>query len=313
MRIRGGGRVLFVDLGHTGSVDDVSSLSGGEPLSAGLDRPIATPQSTAFTVREPAKSRLGLRQTFAYGPLIRALAKRDLKARYKQSLLGPAWVIFQPLALLAAFSVGFRSVAHVETEGVPYALFALTGLVVWTYFQAVTLVAAASVVVNYQLVRWTACPRLALPLATLVANLPSFAVPFLAALIAAGASGYLWVGTLVVPVLFLWLLVLVGAFALFLSALSVRARDMLSVLPFLLQVTIFLCPIAYNTAQLSPLLRTLIEINPLTGLIDAWRWAVLGVTPSMTAVTISMGLTVVGALAAWRVFARFEVRMADEI
>ena len=279
----------------------------------GLAEPVASPPPAASTVREAAKSRLSLRQTLAYGPLIRALAKRDLKARYKQSVLGPAWVVFQPLALLAAFSVGFRSIAHVETGGVPYALFALTGLIVWTFFQAVAMVSAASIVVNYQLVRWTACPRLALPLATLVANLPSFAVPFLAALIAAGASGYLWLGTLVVPALFLWLLLLVGALALFFSALSVRARDMLSVLPFFLQVTIFLCPIAYNTAQLSPLLRTLIELNPLTGLIDAWRWAVLGVAPSMTAVTISIGLTVVGALAAWRLFARLEVRMADEI
>jgi lipopolysaccharide transport system permease protein len=201
----------------------------------------------------------------------------------------------------------------VETGDVPYALFALTGLIVWTYFQAVTMVAAGSIVNNYQLVRWTACPRLALPLATLVANLPSFAVPLVAGLIAAGTSGYLWLGTLVVPALFLWMAVLVGAFALFLSALSVRARDMLSVLPFLLQVTIFLCPIAYNTAHLSQTLRTLIEINPLTGLIDVWRWAVLGVSPSMTAVVISLGLTAAGAFAAWRMFARLEVRMADEI
>jgi lipopolysaccharide transport system permease protein len=306
------GKVPLADLGHTGSVDDMGSFSGGEAVSAAATRPVAA-AGGAVTTRESAKARLSLRQTLAYGPLIRALAKRDLKARYKQSVLGPAWVVFQPLALLAAFSVGFRSVAHVETGGVPYALFALTGLIVWTYFQAVAMVAAASIVNNYQLVRWTACPRLALPLATLVANLPSFVVPLLAALIAAGATGYLWLGTLVVPALFLWMIVLVGVFALFLSALSVRARDMLSVLPFLLQVTLFLCPIAYNTAQLSPTLRTLIAINPLTGLIEVWRWAVLGVTPNMMAVVISLCLTAVGALAAWRMFARLEVRMADEI
>ncbi len=249
----------------------------------------------------------------SYWPVIRALAKRDLKMRYKQSALGPAWVVFQPLALLAAFSIGFRSVAHVETAGVPYALFALTGLLVWTYFQAVLMVAANSIVVNFQLVRWTACPRLALPLATLVSNLPSLALPFAAALIAAAATGYVWLGTLLVPLLLVWTLLVVGIFALFLSALSVRARDVLSVLPFLLQVTMFLCPIAYNTGQLSPTLRTLIELNPLTGLIDAWRWSVLHMTPSRSALAISLGLTALGAVAAWQLFTRLEVRMADDI
>ena len=83
---------------------------------------------------------------------MRILATRDLKARYKQSALGPAWLVLQPLALLVAFSVGFKSVAHVKTAGVPYLLFALTGLVVWTYFQAMTMVAAGSIVNNYSLV-----------------------------------------------------------------------------------------------------------------------------------------------------------------
>lgn len=289
-----------------------SSLEG-ETTSAPVTHRVEAGSATPVTLRAPANARLSPVHVLGYWPLIRALAKRDLKARYKQSLLGPAWVIFQPLALLAAFSVGFQSVAHVQTAGVPYALFALTGLIVWTYFQAVAMVAAGSIVNNFQLVRWTACPRLALPLATLVANLPSLAVPLVAALVAAAASGYLWVGTLLLPVLFLWLVVLVGNFALFLSALSVRARDVVSVLPFLLQVTVFLSPIAYNTAQLSATLRTLIEVNPLTGLIEVWRWAMLGVEPSMTAVAISLALTVGGALTAWRVFARLEVRMADEI
>jgi lipopolysaccharide transport system permease protein len=291
----------------------VSQASAGKAASDADIRPSSTTLATSTTVRAPSIGRLRLGHLLTYWPLIRALASRDLKVRYKQSALGPAWVVFQPLALLGAFSVGFRSVAHVTTGGVPYVLFALTGLVVWTYFQAVTMVAGGSIVNNYPLVRWTACPRVALPLATLVSNLPSLVIPLAAALIAAGASGYLWLGTLLLPFLFVWLLVLVAATALVLSALSVRARDVLSVLPFLLQVAVFLSPVAYSTSQLSPVIRTLISINPLTGLIDAWRWAVLDVAPSMTAVAISLGLTVFGTLAAWRFFARLEVRMADEI
>lgn len=248
-----------------------------------------------------------------YGPLVRVLATRDLKARYKQSALGPAWVVFQPLALLAAFTVGFKSVAHVNTGGVPYVLFALAGLAVWTYFQAVTMVATGSIVNNYPLVRWTACPRLALPLATLVSNLPSFLIPGLAAVIAAAAAGDLWAGSLLLPFMCLWVFALVGASALLLSSITVRARDVLSVIPFMLQVTLFLSPVAYPTTALSPVLRALISLNPLTGLLDAWRWSLLGVKPNSSAVIISLALTSIGVVTAWRLFARLEVRMADEI
>ncbi len=265
------------------------------------------------TLRAPTTSRVGARDLLAHGPLVRALANRDLKSRYKQSALGPAWVVFQPLALLAAFTVGFNSVAHVQTEGVPYVLFALAGLAVWTYFQAVSMVATGSIVNNYPLVRWTACPRLALPLATLVSSIPSFLIPGLAAIIVAGAAGDLWVGSLLLPVLCLWLLGLVGASALFLSAITVRARDVLSVVPFMLQVMLFLSPVAYPTTQLPSALRALISLNPLTGLLDAWRWSLLGIQPSTTAVVASLVLTCVSAVIGWRLFARLEVRMADEI
>ena len=266
-----------------------------------------------MVVRAPTETRFQLRDVISYWPLVRALASRDLKARYKQSALGPAWVVFQPLALLAAFAVGFRSVANVRTGGVPYVLFALSGLVVWTYFQAVTMFAVGSIVNNYALVRWTSCPRVALPLASLISNLPTLLITTLASLITAGVMGYLWIGSLLLPVVFVWLFFLVLAFALVVSAISVRARDVLSVMPFLLQVTVFLVPVGYQTRQLSPVLRVLISVNPLTGLIDALRWSLLGMRPSIAAVSISITLTTVGVLLAWRFFTRFEPQMADEI
>ena len=191
--------------------------------------PVHTPagvESAPPTVRAPTSTRLRVAELGTYGPLIRALASRDLKARYKQSALGPAWVV-----LNACRRVCLR-------------------LVVWTYFQAVTMVSVGALVNNYALVRWTACPRVALPLATLASNLPSFGIPALAALIAAGASGFLGVQALLLPVLFIWLVALVAAAAIVLSAVSVRARDVLSATPFLLQVMLFLSPVAYGTSQL---------------------------------------------------------------
>jgi lipopolysaccharide transport system permease protein len=266
-----------------------------------------------LTVREQSERRLDLRDIKGYRPLVRALAVRDLKARYKQAALGPAWVIFQPLALLIAFSVGFKSVAHVRTAGVPYFLFALAGLSVWTYFQATVMAATGSVINNYALVRWTSCPRLALPLASVISCLPSLAVTGVATLVVTAISGYLWLGALLLPLMVLWLLVLTAAIAVFLAGITVRARDVISVVPFLLQVTLFLAPVAYGTSQLSSRLQTLISINPLTGLIDAWRWALLGVTPDLTAIGISIGVTLVLVIVSWRTFAAVEVLMADEI
>jgi homopolymeric O-antigen transport system permease protein len=264
-------------------------------------------------VRAPRATRFRLRDVLSYWPLLRALASRDLKARYKQSALGPAWLVFQPLALLAAFAVGFRSIANVRTAGVPYLLFALSGLVVWTYFQAVAMSAVGSIVNNYALVRWTACPRVVLPLASLISNLPSLLITTLASVITAGAMGYLWIGSLLLPVVFVWMFFLVLAFALFVSSITVRARDVISVMPFLLQVMVFLVPVGYATKQLSPILRALISVNPLTGLIDVVRWSLLGVKPSVAAVSISLALTTVGIILAWRFFTRFEPRIADEI
>jgi lipopolysaccharide transport system permease protein len=264
-------------------------------------------------VRAPSERRLHFRDIKGYRPLVRALAVRDLKARYKQAALGPAWVVFQPLALLVAFSVGFKSVAHVRTAGVPYFLFALGGLSVWTYFQATVMAATGSIVNNYVLVRWTACPRLALPLASVVSCLPSLAVTGIATVLVTAVSGYLWLGALLLPLMVLWLLVLTGAIAVFLAAITVRARDVISAIPFLLQVALFLGPVAYGTSQLPSALQTLISINPLTGLIDAWRWALLGVKPDLTAIGISIGLTSLLVIISWRTFAAVEVLMADEI
>lgn len=269
--------------------------------------------SQSVVTRRPARTRVRLRDLIGYRPVIYAVAIRDLKTRYKQSVLGPAWTVFQPLGLLIAFSIGFNAVAHVNTGGVPYYLFALTGLAVWTYFQAVLMAGTGSIVNNFALVRWTPCPRLALPLAALVSNLPSFVVPALAALIAAIVTGHVWAGWLLIPVLTVWLLLLVAAFTVALSVITVRARDVLSALPFLLSVVVFLAPVAYSTANLSAPLRALVAINPLTGLIEAWRWSLLDLTPSWRAVGLSGALTIIGLVFAWRLFARLEPIMADEI
>jgi len=261
----------------------------------------------------PVRRRVKPRDVLASGDLVRVLVARDLKVKYKQSLLGPVWLVFQPLAMLVAFVVGFHTVAHVTTQGVPYVLFALTGLSMWSYFSAASTAGAISLVGNTNLVRFTACPRPVLVIANLTASLPALVVPASAAIIAAVASGYVHVQLLLIPLMVVWLFVLTAAFTAVLAALAVRYRDVSAALPFVLQFGVFFAPVAYPANRLHGLLGTLISLNPLTGVIDAWRWVVLGVPPDGFPLALAGALTIPLALASWSLFARLEVTMADDI
>jgi ABC-type polysaccharide/polyol phosphate export permease len=262
----------------------------------------------------PATRRLKLRDAFREVSVIRVLAARDFKVKYKQSMLGPLWLIFQPLALLIAFLIAFRGLGHVKSSGVPYAVFVLVGLSAWAFFQAAMTIGAASLITNASFIRYTPCPRPAFPLAAIVASLPSFAVTAAAAVIGAGATGHLSPRVLLLPFGLVWLLVLTAGAVGIVASLAVRYRDVISALPFLLQVGVFLAPVGYSLAGLSAAVRRIVELNPLTGLIEAWRWIVLSpYRPSLGAIAASLALTVCIAAAGWAVFSRLETTMADEI
>jgi lipopolysaccharide transport system permease protein len=263
---------------------------------------------------EPARRRIRLRDIPTYADVVRVLAARDFRAKYKQSILGPLWVVFQPLALLGAFVVGFHGVTHVHTGSIPYVVFALTGLCVWSYFQAALTMATFSIVGSHPLVRFTPCPRLAFPAAALVATLPSLAVPLLASLVAAVATDHLSPRVVLLPLAVIWLLLTTWAITAISSAITVRFRDLTSALPFLLQVAVLLAPVAYPLTSLPSGLRVAIFLNPLSGIIEASRWLILD-TGSLyvTPVVISLAMTVLALPIAWRFFTRVEPLMADLI
>jgi ABC-type polysaccharide/polyol phosphate export permease len=263
---------------------------------------------------EPVKSRLKLRDLYRDMPVVRVLAARDFKVKYKQSVLGPLWLGFQPIALLAGFLIAFKGLIGVETGGVPYAVFALVGLSVWAFVQASLTIGTASLVSSYQLVKLTPCPRLAFPTASLVASLPAMGVTTLAALVAAVATGSLSARVILLPLGIAWAFLLCMALVAILSAITVRARDIMNALPFLLQVGVFVTPVGYSTEQLSPTVRFLVNLNPLTGIIDFWRWLFLsGQGLETFPVLASIAITGVLLLLGWRVFSRLEVTMADDI
>jgi len=247
-------------------------------------------------------------------PVVRVLASRDLKVKYKQSLLGPLWLFFQPLALLAGFLVAFQHFAGVKISGQPYAVFVLVGLSAWSYFQAAMTIGTASLVTNMNLIRYTPCPRLAFLSSSVISSLPTYAVTATGAVVAAAATGHLSVRILLLPAALLWLAVLTLASIAVLGTLSVRYRDVTSALPFLLQVGVFLAPVGYPLSQLSPTVRAIVELNPISGVIEASRWMMLsGYEPAVTSIMVALGVTVLLAGFAWWFFSLRETTMADDI
>jgi ABC-type polysaccharide/polyol phosphate export permease len=261
----------------------------------------------------PTKRRVRLSGLWRDIPVVQVLAARDFKVKYKQSLLGPLWLLFQPVALLAAFLVAFQGLADVQS-GTPYIPFALVGLAAWAFFQASMTIGSAAFISNYTLVRFTPCPRFAFPLAGLIASVPSFVVTITGALIAAAVSGVLSPKLILIPFGFAWLFLLTAGVVAITASLTVRYRDMLSAMPFLLQVGLFLAPVGYPLSELDTTVRIIVDLNPLTGIIEAWRWMVLsGYVPSFEPIGVSLVVTPLVVLAGWRFFSRFETTMADEI
>jgi lipopolysaccharide transport system permease protein len=262
---------------------------------------------------KPVKRRLRLRDTLRDAQVIRVMAARDFKVKYKQSLLGPLWLLFQPLALLAAFFVAFRNLANVQ-PGVPYSVFVLVGLSAWAFFQASMTIGTASLITNIMLVRFTPCPRFAFPIAGILASLPTYAVTAAAALVAAAATGTLSPRALLLPLGLVWLFLLTAGVVTLAAAFTVRYRDIVQAMPFLLQVGLFLAPVGYPLHQLGPTIRQLVELNPLTGLIEAWRWMVVsGYGASPRVIGFSLLMTALVVMVGWRTFTRLETTMADEI
>ncbi len=285
---------------------DVQQASRPQDLSR-LESPVER-------VIVPAKRRLKVSELLREAPVVRVLAARDFKVKYKQSMLGPLWLVFQPLALLVAFLVAFKGLGNVQTSGQPYVVFTLVGLSAWAFFQASMTIGTASLITNASFIRYTPCPRPAFPLASTVASLPSFGVTAAGALAATIIAGDLSPRVVLLPIGLLWLFVLTLGVVALASSLAVRYRDIISALPFLLQVGIFLTPIGYSLPGLSDTVRMIVQLNPLTGLIESLRWMMLsGYSPLQGPLPCRLPPTTILAVAGWLVFSRLETTMADEI
>lgn len=246
---------------------------------AGADGSPPDPPGGPGVVRVEPEGGLSLRldELWRYRELVYLLTWRDVKVRYKQTLLGAAWAVLQPLLLMAVFSVFFGLLVRVPSEGVPYPLFALTGLVPWTFFANSLTRASSSLVGDAELLKKVYFPRLAIPVAAVAGQLLDLAVAF--GVLVAFALAY---GVTPTPQL-VWLpglaaLALVTAFGagLWFSALNVQYRDVGHVLPFLVQVWLFASPVVYPASLVPERWRTLYALNPMVGVVEGFRWGLLG-------------------------------------
>ena len=221
---------------------------------------------------------LNLGQVWVYRELLYFLMWRDLKVRYKQTVLGAAWAILQPLLTMVIFSVVFGRLARMPSDGVPYPIFAYTALVPWSLFVYGLSQGSNSLVSGANLIKKVYFPRLCMPLAAVLSGIVDFLLAFvllIAMMLYYGVP--LSLRILWVPLFVLLALTAALAVAVWSSAMNVRYRDVRLIIPFVVQVWLFATPIAYPSSLLSEPWRTIYGLNPMVGVVEGFRWALLGV------------------------------------
>ena len=243
------------------------------------------------------------------------LAQRDVKVRYKQTVFGVLWAVLQPLLAMVLFTVvlGSRG-AGLPSQGLPYSAFVLVGLAVWFPFNTALSTSAESLTHNPSLVTKVYFPRLLAPLGAILASLLDLAISTAIALVVAVLVGVPAQPTapLVIVGVF-WFLAIAVAFGSWLSCLNVLYRDVRYALGFSIQVLFFASPIVYPSTLVHGVLQKLLALNPMVGLIDFFRWAILGAPLGGTTVVISLSATVVVLIPSLFFFRRMERRFADKI
>jgi lipopolysaccharide transport system permease protein len=268
--------------------------------------------SSAVQVIRPAKRRLRLSEIWTTRRVAWILAQREFKIRYKQSLLGPPWLILQPLGILAALLFVFHGVTSVNTGDVSYVVFALIGMAAWTFIQTALANGATVIAANASLIRRVQFPRTAFYTAMLLSAAVGPVVVLFAALVAIVVSGVdLSAKALLFPLWIVWLIVFMAG-ALFIAAsLAGRYRDAIAIIPLWSQAGLFLTPVGYQVGSAPPTIRTILDLNPLTGIIELWRWSLIGTSVESLAIVSAIVGTVLITVGGWQLYTRMEPRFAD--
>jgi lipopolysaccharide transport system permease protein len=259
---------------------------------------------------------LNLRDIWVYRELVFFMIWRDIKVRYKQTLLGALWAVIQPVMTMLVFTFIFGSVAKVPTDGIPYPIFSYTALLPWGLFVTALNQASRSLTSNHNMITKVYFPRLVLPMASVLAGLVDFAIAFVIMI------GMMWYFEVTPTLSVLWtlplflLLAIITALgvALWLSAINVKYRDVNYALPFLTQFWLFITPVAYSANVISEKWQLVYSLNPMAGVVNGFRWALLGSGNGPdAALWVSVGISVLVLVSGLFYFRNMERTFADTI
>ena len=272
----------------------------------------------AVTVIRPRRgwAALDLRELWQFRELLYTLAWRDIKVRYKQTALGAAWAVLQPLTAMIIFTLFLGRLAKLPSDGLPYPLFTYAGLLLWQFFARALGEASTSLVANERIVTKVYFPRLILPASVVLAGLLDFLIAAGLLVVLMFYYGHAPGWTIAVAPLFIALAVVLAlGVSFWFSALDVEFRDVRYTLPFLTQVWLFATPVVYPSSLVPEGWRALYGLNPMVGVIEGFRWAVLGTAapPDAAMLVVSGIVTAVLFVTGMAFFRRMERTFADRI
>lgn len=283
-----------------------------------ISSPSTPPTTTPYLRIQPSKGwvSLQLKEVWVYRELLYFLTWRDIKVRYKQTVLGATWAIIQPMMTMIVFSLFFGSLAKIPSDGVPYPIFSYTALVPWTFFATALGASSNSLVGSSNLIKKIYFPRLVIPISSVISGSVDFLLAFIVLIIMMLAFGILpTLNIIFLPFLLLMAVMTSLGIGLWLSAMNVQFRDVRYTIPFLTQFWLFATPIAYPSSLIkNNLLRTIYGINPMTGVVEGFRWALLGTdtAPGPTIIVSFLAATLLMVSGAFY-FRRMEKTFADVV
>jgi lipopolysaccharide transport system permease protein len=291
------------------------SIVHREMTSAPADLPLQSEMPVTFIRPSRGWISLNLRDLWEYRELLYFLTWRDIKVRYKQTVLGAAWAIIQPFFTMVVFSLFFGKLARVPSDDIPYPIFSYAALVPWTFFANGLSQSSGSLVGSANLIKKVYFPRLVIPISSVLSGGVDFVLAFVVLLGMMLFYGIVPTAAVAwLPLLLLLALVTALGAGLWLTAMNVQFRDVRYAVPFLVQAWMFATPIAYPSSLLDEPWRTLYGINPMAGVVEGFRWALLGTETAPGPIVLVSALMAVGLLVSGAFyFRRMEKTFADVV